>query len=145
MRSLALAAWVCLTMAGSMWAALHLGVLAVVGDAGHKPGRTEHVRLPPVSVPVLADGHVRGYVVARFTAITTDAEPGARIDLFVVDEIFRSIYSLGLRDLEVGEKSRLAELTKGIIQRLNERLGRPVVRELLVQEWAWVGKKNARH
>lgn len=132
-------------MAAAMGATLHLGWLAAAGDAPRPKGRVETAKLPPVSVPMLVDGQVRGYVIARFSVVTVDADPSLKVEAFVVDEIFRSIYSSAIRDLDGGDKTRMSGLTNGIVERVNSRLGRPFVRELLVQEWSWIGKQDARH
>lgn len=144
MRQSAASLWTSLILVCSTAAALHTGLLARNGEAARGQERSETVKLPTVSVPKLHDGEVKGYVVAKFSAVVVGGESGSRVDAYIVDEAFRSIWERPLRELQGNEKGKLASLTQEVIERVNGRLARGKVQELLVQEWAWIAKQDAR-
>ncbi|MEO1105038.1 MAG: hypothetical protein AAFW98_15130, partial [Pseudomonadota bacterium] len=107
-------------------------------DGDVEPPRLEGLRytsLPTMSVPVIENGRVQGYVVVRmvYTADASvlrnlSAEPAP----FISDEVFRALYAnaqtafgrLVRLDLEVlAEEARV---------RVNERMGDEVIQDLLV-------------
>jgi hypothetical protein len=140
--------WVCAATMGS----------AYVGATWQKPAaptdRPEQqvpdmtpVRTRMISVPVLADGAIRGYVVAQF-AFTASAALMKQLpikpDLFVVDEAFHLIYSAEMIDFRQFKKQDLAPLGKRIAENVNKRLGVRVVEDVLVQELNYVPKDKVR-
>jgi hypothetical protein len=109
-------------------------------DAGEEEPapRLEGLRytsLPTLSVPVVQDGGVAGYVVVRLV-YTADAAVlrnlAAEPDAFISDEVFRAIY--GSAEAAFGELVRfdLGALAEEARQRVNERMGDEVVQDLLV-------------
>jgi hypothetical protein len=94
-----------------------------------------YTSLPTLSVPVIEDGRVVGYVVVRlvYTADTAvlralAAEPGA----FITDEVFRALY--GRAEAQFGKLKRidLAALAADARAAVNTRMGDEVVQDLLV-------------
>lgn len=136
--------WTSLVLVCSTAAALHTGVLARGGEAARGQERTDTLKLPTVSVPKLQDGEVKGYVVAKLSAVVVGGDPASKVDAYIVDEAFRSIWERPLAELQGSEKGRLASLTREVVERVNARLGKGKVQDLLVQEWAWVAKQDAR-
>ncbi|MCF3932496.1 hypothetical protein L1787_03580 [Acuticoccus sp. M5D2P5] len=94
-----------------------------------------YTSLPTISVPVVQGGQVTGYVVVRMV-YTADAAVlrglASEPDPFITDEIFRSIY--GNAEASFGKLARfdLASLAEEAKVRVNERMGAPVVEDLLV-------------
>lgn len=110
-----------------------------MGGEAEEPERRleglQYASLPTMSVPVLQDGKVQGYVVVRmvYTADsavlrTLASEP----DPFISDEVFRALY--GRAETAFGRLVRLdlGELADTIRERVNERMGDEVVQDLLV-------------
>lgn len=145
MRLTMAAVWFCVVMTCTSLGVLKAGLLVRHGDATQKNAQVETIKLPPVSVPLLSEGEVRGYILARFAAVVAGRDASAKIDVYIIDEIFRSLYGLAPRQVQTDETGQIATLTKGIIDRVNTRLGASQVRELLVLEWTWVSKQDARN
>ena len=141
--------WVCAATMG----AAYLGAVWQRPPAPAKPN--DHgassdlapVRTRMISVPILGDGGIRGYVVAQF-AFTAPAklmkELPVKPDLFVLDEAFQLIFSGELLDFRQFKKQDLPALGKKIAENVNKRLGVHVVEDVLVQELNYVSKDNIR-
>src|ERR1700704_5055102 len=132
--------WVCAATMGS----------AYLGAAWQRPAavtteRQDHasssdstpVRTRMISVPVVADGDIRGYVVAQF-AFTASAKlmkhMSVKPDLYVLDEAFQLIFSGEMIDFRKFKKQELPALGKKIAENVNKRLGVRVVEDVLIQE-----------
>lgn len=143
--------WVCavtLTSAyfGVMWP--RSGTPAADSKDRHsQPADLTPVRTRMISVPVVAEGAIRGYVVAQFT-FTAPAKLMKHLpikpDLFVVDEAFQLIFSGKTIDFRHFRKQDLPALAKQITENVNQRLGMHVVEDVLVQELSYVPKDSVR-
>ena len=141
--------WVCAATMGSAY----LGVVwqrpVVVSDRPDHSASSDLVpiRTRMISVPVVADGAIRGYVVAQF-AFTAPAKLmkhlAVKPDLFVVDEAFQLIFSGEMIDFRQFKKQDLPVLGKTIAENVNKRLGIRVVEDVLVQELNYVPKDSVR-
>ena len=141
--------WVCAATMG----AAYLGAVWQRPPAPAKPN--DHgassdltpVRTRMISVPIMGDGGIRGYVVAQF-AFTAPAklmkELPVKPDMFVLDEAFQLIFSGELLDFRQFKKQDLPALGKKIAENVNKRLGVHVVEDVLVQELNYVSKDNVR-
>jgi hypothetical protein len=142
--------WVCAATMGS----------AYLGATWQRPAaspteRREHsssgdstpVRTRMISVPIVADGGIRGYVVAQF-AFTASAKlmkhMSVKPDLYVLDEAFQLIFSGELIDFRHFKKQDLPAFGKKIAENVNQRLGVRVVEDVLVQELNYVPKDSVR-
>lgn len=133
--------WVCaVTIASVYAAAIGTGGARVTSEESVLRG-LDYVSTREISVPRIAEGTIRGYVVARFV-FTIDAEKKARlpvpVEAFVVDEAFRAIYSDDATDFSHLQKTDLAALTDGITKGVNARLQADLVHETLVDEFSYV-------
>ena len=102
-------------------------------------------RTKTISVPMLLDGQVRGYVVARFEvaadaakAVTSAATP----ESLVADEAFKIIYSRNAADVQMAKKHDLQALTKSIANGVNERSGGDLVKDVLIESWSYLSKED---
>ena len=96
----------------------------------------------PLNVPMIADGRLQGYVVAQL-ALSLDSamlkKSGVDPEVFALDEAFRILYSDAALDFRHLAKFDLAAMSKSIVERLRARLGSDIVRDVLVQEFTYVG------
>lgn len=112
-----------------------------------KDGNTklQILKTPMVSVPILLDGQVLGYVVTRLQ-FTADSElvkeSSVQPEAFVADEAFRLIYETTPKDIKAGRKDALKELTENIVSGANERLGRNVVKDVMIDSWTYLSKQD---
>ncbi len=97
----------------------------------------------PISIPMIADGAVQGYVVAEL-GYTYDQNAKAPIppDAYLLDETFRKVYSDTTIDFRHLEKYDVNGMTKDLARRVNERLHAAVVKDVLVQAMNFVPKSD---
>jgi hypothetical protein len=145
-RLIASCVWICLvtTAAGyaaAMWKLDH-------PDVPSKPAvseKVEYKKTRPINVPIIAKGTVAGYVVAQF-GYTLFPEPASELsvppEVFLLDEAFQTLYSDDKLDFRHLEKYDVASLTKTLVQKVNHRLNKNVIRDVLVEELNFVAKED---
>ena len=62
-------------------------------------------------------------------------------DDFIADEAFRELYS-GEVDFNHLQKYDLQGLTKALGQKINQRLGKEIIKDVLVEEFTYVPKRD---
>jgi hypothetical protein len=132
-------------VAGYMAATWNTGATVDIVRAETKPSGIEYRHPSAITVPMISDGELRGYVVAKvvFTADAaalrdspTDPEP------FVVDEAFRHIYTDGKVEFDHLAKYNLDTITTDIRDAVNQRLGTDLVKDVLVEELNYVDREQ---
>jgi hypothetical protein len=103
------------------------------------------MKTPMVSVPILSNGEVLGYVVTRLRfAADADLVKTSSIqpEAFVADEAFRLIYETTPKDIKTGRKKALNDLTANIIAGTNKRLGHDVIKDIMIDSWTYLSKQD---
>jgi hypothetical protein len=143
--------WASLVALGASYAAVSWQSGASASPAG--PSATapmdglESHKVDPLTVPMIRDGKVAGYVVAKlsFTADTKDLRTmSVDPQTFVTDEAFREIYSNGQVDFSRMEKYDLTRLTDAIKANVNQRLGTSLVHDILVLEINYIDRASLK-
>ena len=107
----------------------------------------EYRKPGPLTVPMIADGRLRGYVVAKvvFTAkaqtlrdFPIDPQP------FVLDAAFRHIYTDGRVEFDQLSKYNLDQITAAIKETVNKRLGLDLVEDVLIEEINYMPKDSMK-
>jgi len=142
-----------------LWAALSaLGSFygVMVWKAGHEArvmpkelfSTLEQIKTDIISVPMINDGKVEGYVLARFVCLM-DADKRKRLsvqpEVIITDEAFRLIYSSPVRDFQRIEKYDLSKLTAQLKKSVNARLGGTLVKDVLVDSINYVARDEIRY
>ena len=100
-----------------------------------------------INVPVVIDGALRGFVAAQFV-FTEDANLLKTLqvppDVYLLDEAFRAIYSDGSLDPRHVEKYDLQKLTARLVKNTNDRLGAPVIKDVLIENFSYIDKDVAK-
>jgi len=100
-----------------------------------------------INVPVVADGLVRGFVAVQFV-FTMDANALKALpvpaDVYLLDEAFRDIYSDTSLDPHHVDRYDLQKLTSRIVQNTNERLGAPLIKDVLIENFNYIDKDTDR-
>jgi hypothetical protein len=114
--------------------------------AAHPPvEKTTYEKTKPINVPMIANGAVQGYVVAEFS-YTAELEEGLiskpPIEAFILDEAFKKLYADEKLDFRHLEKYDFAALTKDLIVRVNARLSKPVLKDVLVEEFNYISREE---
>jgi len=141
--------WVCIVTLGSAYAviAVKMHQAAAAATAASEANKVGYEKTRPISVPIIANGTVQGYVVAQFS-YTSDIDDGKKstvpIEAFILDEAFKTLYAdaddkLDFRHLE---KYDIGSLTKSLIERVNHRLNSPMLKDVLVEEFNYVSKEE---
>ncbi len=141
-----LGAWVLAVAVGSSYVTASVRENAAVsGDEPTYFAGLDYRRTEGISVPIIADSQIKGYVLARFV-YTIDGRLVANMavppDPFVLDEAFRSIYAVNGFDFERPERYDLPALTASIRDAVNVRFGSNVVREVLVEQFDYLPKNE---
>ncbi|MCI0418566.1 MAG: hypothetical protein L0Y60_09840 [Beijerinckiaceae bacterium] len=110
----------------------------------NKTGSLERIKIAPVNVPMIANGNVQGYIVAQFVYFADrnslqelTVPPGD----FITDEVFRTLYTSTV-DFNRLERYDLQSLTSMLPQKVNQRLGREIIKDVLVVEFNYVPKRE---
>jgi flagellar basal body-associated protein FliL len=138
--------WICFVTAATgyaaaMWQLDHSDAAA----AAAAPEKIEYKKTRPLNVPIIAKGTVAGYVVAQFgyTLSTENAKDLAvPPEVFLLDEAFQTIYSDERLDFRHLEKYDVARLTKSLVAKVNKRMGKEVLKDVLVEELNFVAKED---
>jgi hypothetical protein len=148
-RLLTIGFWVCLVTLASAYAGVYwrTSARAPQPEAAKHSGGVETVRTKMLSVPIIADGAIQGYVMAQFV-LTVDSKVtkslSVKPDVFFRDEAYRAIFAGTNVDFRNFKKQDLAGLAKQIAQGVNDRVGVRVIEDVLVQELNYVPKSAIR-
>jgi hypothetical protein len=142
MKTLLVGLWIAAVALGSTLATAYLK--ATPARAAKETAAVPQVqKARGISVPIIADGAVRGYVVAEFS-FTVDPDVMRQMPLspevFLLDEAFRLIYSDPTLDFKHLEKYDLTKLTTELTKRTNARLGVKLLKQVLVQDFNFAPK-----
>ena len=142
--------WVCLVTLASTYAAVSWLAPRVPEAETHIQklnGGLESVKTRMISVPVIGDGAIHGYVLAQFV-FTVDGKAMKHLtvkpEAFLLDEAFKAIYGGETIDFRNFTKRDLQALSKQIGDNVNKRLGAHLVEDVLVQELNYVAKDHVR-
>ena len=144
MKLLLMGLWV---LAVALGAAYGMAVMGPSGTdtakAAAPPAALQTVRTRVINVPVLADGRLRGFVTAQF-AFTADGNlskaVGVAPDAYLIDEAFRTLYADSALDPRHVERYDLRKLTSHLVASTNERLGAPLIKDVLIENFSYVDK-----
>ena len=100
-----------------------------------------------LNVPMVIDGALRGFVSVQFV-FTEDATVLKTLqvppDVYLLDEAFQAIYSDTALDPHHVEKYDLQKLTARLVKSTNERLGAPLIKDVLIENFAYIDKDTAK-
>jgi len=134
-----------LSTVGGVYGAVFWKTSAATPAPKDEPVKLAMIKTHMVSVPILMDGQVLGYVVTRLE-FTADSElvklSSVQPEAFVADEAFRRIYETAPDDFRKNRKQAFNELTASIVAGVNERLGRPVVKDVMIDTWTYLSKQD---
>ena len=137
--------WICLLTSAAAYAAIFVNGISrrARRRKSNRAPAMEYKKLPAISIPMIADGAVQGYVVAEL-GYTYDQNAKAPIppDAYLLDETFRKVYSDTTLDFRHLEKYDLNGMTKDLAQRVNQRLHAAVVKDVLVQAMNFIPKSD---
>ncbi len=127
--------WAVAVTLGAGYAAASFKLNSVEEEAKPKLEGLRYTSLPTMSVPVVENGTVEGYVVVRMV-YTADAAVlrslASEPDPFLTDAIFRSLYARAETDFGQLARLDLGDFADEVKVDVNTRMGAEVVEDLLV-------------
>lgn len=141
--------WACVvTLAASYATVLWQADAPADGKADEFFGGLDYVKTKPISVPMLSDGEIKGYVIAQFVFTVDGAilrKMSVPPDVFLVDEAYRAIFASGEKiDFKRLDKYNVDELTKQMAVKVNERFKTDLVQDVLVEQLNYLAKGEVR-
>jgi len=149
LKTIGLGVWaiVVALIAGYVAATWNTGATVDKVRAESKPSGLETLHPAAITVPMISDGKLRGYVVAKI-GFTADAAAlhNAPIDPqpFVADEAFRHIYTDGKVEFDHLAKYNLDKITGAIRDAVNKRLGTDLIKDILIEELNYVDSEQLK-
>lgn len=140
--------WVCAVALGASYGAAYWAAGAAHAKAQdpYPPG-LDYRRLPPVTIPMIVDGQIKGYVLAKMV-FTADAATLKRLPvdpaIFVTHSVFNEIYVNGRIEFGKIAKYDLAGMMSRIKGAANAYIGGDVVQEVLVDSINYIDKTDMR-
>lgn len=119
--------------------------LPAPGDGAEKPAAValQSQKTRVINVPVVIEGAVRGFVAVQFVFTIDGAALKALPvppEVYLLDEAFRTIYSDSGLDPRHVEKYDLQKLTAHLVDSVNGRLGAPLVKDVLIENFSYIDK-----
>jgi len=141
--------WVCIVTLGAAFGAYQWQANQKPVDDSKKGfnANKEAVKTRMISVPMIRDGALQGYMMAQLT-FTIDSKLNKEMPIkageYLLDEAFKALYNESDIDFRNFKKQDLAGLSKRIAESANKRFGQPLVDDVLIQELNYLPKEQAR-
>lgn len=154
LRMLVIGIWTCAVTLGSTYGAAYWKSHRSSAPAEAHVEKLEVKKVKPITVPIISDGVLKGYISAEFSYVVAASGNshggggGAGAvdpDSYVMDEAFRRLYADNSLDFRHIEKFDLNTFTRELTTRVNERLGSSLIKETLVKSFAFVPKEDIPH
>jgi len=103
-------------------------------------GKREQVNTDIISIPVMVEGDVKGYLLVQL-AFVMDEKIKSELDVpivpFITDAVFAEFFG-AYADVHQIEKLRFEPSRERIIESSNQRFGAPVIKDLLMQQFNFI-------
>ena len=106
----------------------------------------EFTKLDAISVPIMVDGLLKGYAVARVSIGTNEQEikrSRASVVLFATEAVFRNIYAHAGAEF-VQNQLQLGDFDSKVLADANDRLGRNALKKVLIESLQFVPNDELR-
>ncbi len=132
-KTLLVAIWCCAALLGANFGATFVMKIQAKKDAAPENLAFETRKSRELSIPIIRDGGVKGYVVVQLNYVV-DLEAAKKLqappEAFVVDETFQLIYGDEKIDFSHLDRLDLGRMTETLIQRINTRLRTNVITDM---------------
>jgi flagellar basal body-associated protein FliL len=147
-KTLLIGLWVCVVALGSSYFFVQMNN----SSAAHAPSEAEvevieFIKTDMVSVPVIREGKVQGYLVAQLSfAVNKTATKKLAFEPapYLVDVAYRALYENSAIDFSQLQPQDLTLLAKKILEGANAKLGGEVVKDVLMNEINYVPRDEVR-
>ncbi|AQX18631.1 MULTISPECIES: hypothetical protein [unclassified Bartonella] len=153
-RMIAMGLWVCLVALGALVFSLRVNAVDPNTSEKSAPVAVEigSNNTEVMSVPILVDGDVQGYIIAQFAYVvdkTAEKEISIPVGVLINDTIFQYFWG-SYSDVRAIEKVKFEMIKERIIDDVNKRFSKAVLKDLLVKQFNYLsvdqirGMKNKR-
>lgn len=147
-KTLLIGLWVCVVALGSSYFFVQMNN----SSAAHVPSEAEvevieFIKTDMVSVPVIREGKVQGYLVAQLSfAVNKTATKKLAFEPtpYLVDVAYRALYENSAIDFAQLQPQDLTLLAQKILEGANAKLGGEVVKDVLMNEINYVPRDEVR-
>jgi hypothetical protein len=144
MKLLLTGLWVVVVALGAAYGvALYMPTGSDAAKAAAAPVALVTQKTRVINVPIITGGALHGFVSAQFVftqdgniAKTLQVQP----DVFLLDEAFRALYSDTAFDPDHVERYDLKKLTATLVKATNDRLGVPLLKDVLIENFSYIDK-----
>lgn len=145
LRLFMISAWTCCIALGATYSAFHFRLQPSQNTSSAHESHAKAQDMKTITVPIIRDGQIRGYVTADFSIIGQETDPhlpAPEIEGYVLDEAYRMIYAESSVDFDSIQKTDLARLTSEIKSRVNRRLEREALQDILIRGFHYVPREE---
>jgi hypothetical protein len=144
-RLILIGVWACFATLATTYAAFYYRSHPSHGSTSVPQAQTKPRDLKTITVPIIQDSQILGYISAEFSIIAPPSDPHQQTpdaDGYVLDEAYRLIYSEAKIDFEHIQKTDLDRLTSDIKSHVNSRLRRAAIEDVLVRSFHYVPRDH---
>jgi hypothetical protein len=134
--------WVCLIVGAAAYATIAFALLDPA-PASHPQPKIETFNTKQISVPILREERVDGYLMLRFAVIVDGnvrKSVTARVEDLVSDEVLRSCVGMTVPRM----MAEISGLPAKVMEQINKRTSLALVQQVVLQDWTYVNKSDAR-
>jgi ribosomal protein L3 len=146
-RMLLLGLVVVLSTLGGSYAAMKFPAAMSSGEKDPTSEPVTIVKLDPISVPVVRDGKIQGYVLGRLSFSAASSEASKNKDallLYVNEAIFRAIYEEETLDFMSLRPIGVEALVGRVVEKANARIGRTAIVQVFVENLNFLAHEAVR-
>lgn len=142
------AIWICAVTVGSIFFAFS-STSEKTETAEPAPffGGLDYIKTDVISVPVVKDGGVAGYFIARFVYTADPVRLAAMTvpaEAMLIDEVFTYLYSNPAIDFSRAERLDIDAFRNGLRDSLNKRIGEDLIKEVMMEQVDYLSKQEIR-
>lgn len=146
-KTVVIGLWVCIIALGSLMAAIKVGSTPKPAAAEEQAAPTvDFDRTDVMSVPILADGKVYGYIISQLV-YTVDSNVKQKVNvplgLFVNDAVFSALFG-SYSDTKQIERIKFDDVKQKIIDGVNQRFPEPVIKDIMVEQFNYIPADQVR-
>lgn len=147
LRQILLGLWVCAVSLGATYGGFIYKTRPASAPETSHDANINAQDLKTITVPIIQEGQIRGYISADFSVVVAQQDPhekGPETESYVLDEAYRLIYADSTVEFQNIQKTDLTKITSDIKSRVNSRLGRDSIKDVLVRGFHYVPREEAQ-
>ncbi len=144
-QSLFVSIWIVAATLAAVYFGVTMDLGKPAGEAQQEAKPPTPIKLKSMTVPVIAEGAVQGYILTQIT-ISVKPEFMKNLpqppELLLTDEVFKTIYGEEQIDFKRIQKTDLGKLAAEIGKNIDARIGAPVADDVFIQELHYMSKRD---